>query len=54
MNRSLILLGPVVVLACLPLAAQALPVDTVRPSREGCRSKVTCVGSYRPMLLAKR
>ncbi len=54
MNTSIVLLGQVLVLVCLPLAAQALPVDTVRPSKEGCRVKVACVGAGRPVLLAKR
>jgi len=54
-------------LISLPLSAIAMPVDSIRPIRDGCRTKAACIGTGtlfgqvplrtavgRPMLLFKR
>lgn len=61
MTIATVLLAPLLMLISGPLGAIALPVDAIRPTRDGCRSKAACIGSGtgagtggRPMLLAKR
>lgn len=54
-------------LISMPLSAIAMPVDSIRPIRDGCRSKAACIGTNsllgqvplrtavgRPMRLFKR
>jgi hypothetical protein len=67
MTSAPVLLGQLLMLISLPLSSIAMPVDSIRPIRDGCRSKAACIGTGtlfghvplrtavgRPMLLFKR
>jgi len=45
MTSAPFLLGQLLMLISLPLSAIAVPVDSIRPIRDGCRSKAACIGT---------